>query len=309
MKEFNLNQETVCSFKVSENRKKVWQAELEMVKLFIGICKKLNLKYVASGGTLIGAVRHNGFIPWDDDIDIMMPRGDYERFLECGQELLPSGFFLQSNKTEKNYPNGHAQIRNSNTTCLTAMSYRDLKLNKNCGIFIDIFPYDEVPDNKKARDKQAKKVKFLRKMCQLKIYKESVNPIKAILKSIIANTYFAFHSLEKTIDKINLISKSCKGNTNTVSLISFAPLFDGNVWEKSWFEKTILHDFEDIKIAIPEQYDEVLKTEFGNYMQIPENIEGGNCHGQCYFNVDVPYTRFVGYDRNGIDRLIKESKI
>lgn len=298
----------ICDFKVSENRKKVWQKELEMVKLFVVICEKLNLKYVASGGTLIGAVRHNGFIPWDDDIDLMMPRVDYEKFLKFGQELLPEGLLLQSNKPEKNYPNGHAQIRNSNTTCLTGLSYRDLQLGKNCVIFIDIFPYDEVPDDKKKRDKQAKKIRFLKKICNMKIYKDSTNPLKKFVKSLVVNTYFAFHSLEKTIDKINLVSSSFKGGSDTVALISFAPLFEGNVWKKEWFEKTVLHDFEDMQIAIPECFDEVLRREFGDYMQIPED-KGGNWHGRCYFDAETPYKKFIGYSKEQIEELIKNSKL
>ena len=85
----NLEEEVLCGFKVSSERKKVWQTELEMVKLFKNICEANNLKYFASGGTLIGAVRHNGFIPWDDDIDLMMPREDYEKFLDIAQNYLP----------------------------------------------------------------------------------------------------------------------------------------------------------------------------------------------------------------------------
>ena len=78
----NLNAEVICDFKVSTLRKKVWQAQLDMVKIFIDICDKYKLKYFAAGGTLIGAIRHNGFIPWDDDIDVWMPRSDYEKFVQ-----------------------------------------------------------------------------------------------------------------------------------------------------------------------------------------------------------------------------------
>lgn len=84
----NLNAEVICDFKVSTLRKKVWQVQLDMVKIFIDICDKYKLKYFAAGGTLIGAIRHNGFIPWDDDIDLMMPREDYEKFIKVAKEEL-----------------------------------------------------------------------------------------------------------------------------------------------------------------------------------------------------------------------------
>ncbi|MDE7384825.1 MAG: LicD family protein, partial [Anaeroplasmataceae bacterium] len=102
----NLGEEVLCGFCVSELRKKVWSKQLEMVKIFIEICEKNNLKYFACGGTLIGAVRHNGYIPWDDDIDLMMPRKDYEDFLRIAPKYLDGKYFLQYNKTEKRYPNG-----------------------------------------------------------------------------------------------------------------------------------------------------------------------------------------------------------
>lgn len=298
----NTQEEVICGFTVSSARKKVWQTELEMVKLFTGICNAHNLKYFVAGGTLIGAIRHNGFIPWDDDIDIMMPRDDYEKFLKVAQAELPQGFFLQYNGTEKRYPNGHAQIRNSNTACFSSVGYQDLKTGKNCGIFIDIFPYDDVPDDVKKRAKQARKVKFLKRICNAKIYKYPQNPVKKFIKSLSANLYFAFHSLEKTIEKINTLSKKYNGQTNTVALISFMPGYERNVWKKSWFDNTILHKFEDIEVAIPEAYDEVLRTEFGDYMQIPED-KGGSIHGSCYFDTQTPYKDYENYSAKQIEEL------
>lgn len=305
----NLNEEILCGFKVSSARKKVWQKELEMVKLFKNICEENNLKYFASGGTLIGAVRHNGFIPWDDDIDLMMPRNDYEKFLKIAQLALPADFFLQYNETEKNYPNGHAQIRNNGTTCLNNCGYTDLKKGKNCGIFIDIFPYDEVPDDEKQRKKYASKIRFLKKMCFFRIYRKDFYGLKGVIKSIISTIYFAFCSLEKTIAKFNSLSARLDEKTNTVALISFMPGYEKNVWNKELFDKTVLHKFEDIEIAIPEKYDEVLRHEFGDYMQFPEDKSAGSMHGTCCFNTERSYKEFINYDRATINYLIGNSKL
>lgn len=298
----NMQEEIICNFKVSAERKKVWAIELEMVKLFKNICEENDFKYVVSGGTLLGAIRHNGFIPWDDDIDIMMPRPDYEKFLAVGQSKLPEGFFLQYNKTEKKYPNGHAQIRNNKTTCLTSASYKDLKSGKNCGIFIDIFPYDEVPNDAKKRNKQARKVAFLKKMCAYRVYSYKQSKLKKFVKSFISGVYFLFHSVEKTIEKINVLSKKYNGKTNTVALISFMPGYEKNVWDKAWFDKTLMHEFEDSEVAIPEKYDEVLRREFNDYMIIPEN-KNGSIHGSCYFDTEKSFEDYKDITRDKFEKL------
>lgn len=287
----NLEEEIISGFKVSPQRKQVWNTQLEMVKIFIDICSKYHFKYVASGGTLLGAIRHNGYIPWDDDIDLMMPRDDYETFLKIAQSELPENMFLQCYRTERNYPNGHAQMRNNNTTCFIGLSYVDLKKGKNCGIFIDIFPYDDVPDNIKARNKQARKIKILKKLCIYRIY--TGNGLKGFIKNIIQGCYFSFHSAEKTIKKIDAISQKYNHKTNTVALVSFMPGYEKNVWDKDWFNETINCKFEDIEIAIPVKFDEVLRKEFGDYMRIPKNKTSGNMHGECFFDTEKSYKEYL----------------
>ena len=113
--------------------------ELEMFKYYLAICEKHDLKYFLIGGTLLGAVRHKGFIPWDDDIDIGMPRPDYEKFLLVAQKELPEHIFLQTHNTDIEYPNCFAKLRNSDTTFIET-SCKKLKINH--GIYIDIFPLD-----------------------------------------------------------------------------------------------------------------------------------------------------------------------
>ncbi len=299
----NTDDEIICGFNVSAARKQVWQAELEMVELFIKICEQNNLKYVASGGTLLGAVRHGGFIPWDDDIDLMMPRSDYEKFLEIGQELLPEGFFLQSCKTEKNYFYGHAQIRNCNTTCFIPSDYANMQRGKNLGIFIDIFPYDEIPDNLKLYKKQTKKIKLIKRLIKFKLDNRYGGFLKKFIKKVISTGYFLIHGVEKQIKKIDKLSQKYSGGR--VALISFLPGYEKNVWSENLFAETTKCKFENLEINIPLHYDEVLKKEFNDYMQIPED-KGGSIHGKCFFDTKRPYTHYLNLTTREFDELFEK---
>ncbi len=134
----------------SEILKELQQIQLECLIEVDRICRKHNIDYSLDGGTLLGAVRHKGFIPWDDDIDLIMYRREYERFYEICKSVLDSGrFFLQEHRTDKYYNVGYPRIRRKNTVYQRAGHE---KLNYHGGVFIDIFVLDNVPDNKAFRN-------------------------------------------------------------------------------------------------------------------------------------------------------------
>ena len=139
---------------------------LEILTIFDDLCKKLNLKYTLSSGTLLGAVRHKGFIPWDDDVDVAMPREDYEIFVKNANSMLPDGFFLQHYTTDKHYMHIFAKLKNSNTTWIE--SGIGPKKNMNHGIYIDIFPIDSLKDPKKLKGYR-RKTWFLSKIKSAKL--------------------------------------------------------------------------------------------------------------------------------------------
>ncbi|WP_289388996.1 LicD family protein, partial [uncultured Duncaniella sp.] len=111
----NLSEEIRNGYTVSTLSKRVWQIQLDMLGVLLKVCKKYNLKIWAEGGTLIGAIRHKGFIPWDDDIDMIMLRDDYTRLVEVAPIEFKYPYFFQAAETEKNYIRGHAQLRKSDT--------------------------------------------------------------------------------------------------------------------------------------------------------------------------------------------------
>ena len=136
-------EEIRCGYTVDEKTKRVWAVQLEMLDEVERICKANGLKYFADSGTLIGAIRHEGYIPWDDDIDLVMLREDYDKFVQIAPAWLKEDLVLQTVYTEKNYLRGHAQIRNSKTC---GCNEEDKKAGYNCGIFIDIYPFDVMQD-------------------------------------------------------------------------------------------------------------------------------------------------------------------
>ena len=133
------------------------QLQKEIFDIFLEVkrvCEELQIQYFIMGGTALGAVRHGGFIPWDDDFDIGMTRKNYDRFIQCAGNLLKPGYFLQTCQTEKHSPFYFAKVRRDNTEFIERYCR---KLSIHQGIYIDIFPYDAVPDDEKARQAYYKK--------------------------------------------------------------------------------------------------------------------------------------------------------
>ena len=182
-----------CGFKISSDMKKVWAVELDLLSEFQRICKKHGLVYYADGGTMLGAVRHNGFIPWDDDIDLMMMRDQYEELIAIAPHEFKYPYFFQTEYTDPSSLRGHAQLRNSQTTGILRSETKGIH-SFNQGIFIDIFPLDAVPDNEELFEEKIKKREYyLQKARQLANFTDRFTPtpknkpIRAITKKLVHN--------------------------------------------------------------------------------------------------------------------------
>ena len=153
-----LNEEVRCGYTVTRQRKEIWAVELDLLAEFDRVCRKYDLKYCADGGTLLGAVRHQGYIPWDDDLDVAMLRRDFEKLNEIAPKEFKKPYFWQTEETDPGSARGHAQLRNSDTTSIIALEYKHQRHNNfNQGIFIDIFPFDTVIDDEKKLVEQDKR--------------------------------------------------------------------------------------------------------------------------------------------------------
>ena len=284
-------------YKVSPKREKVWKIELDILMELDRICRKHDLRYFLDSGTLLGAVRHKGFIPWDDDIDLTMPRKDYDRLIEIASQELKSPYYLQHITTDPKYPGIHVKIRNTDTTAIIkSWLFTDV----NQGIFIDIFPLEGLPNDPEKADELYKKSSVLGRA--VKSYYNfdkilSLNP-KIILmllkrrklaKTLIKDPhdyvkkYSEFENLFKEID-----FDSCK----KVGPLSFYFSCESKVlFSKSCFDSTLYVSFEDKTLPIPCGYDEILKTYFGNDYMTPRMLP--SLHGQTYYDPERSYTYYL----------------
>ena len=148
-----LDEEIRNGYTISHEMKEIWAVELDLLVEFDRVCKENGLKYFASCGTKLGAVRHHGFIPWDDDVDVMMLRDEYDKLCKIAPQLFAYPYFFQTEETDKGSARGHAQLRNSKTTAILKSEAR-MCYKYNQGIFLDIFPLDNIPDDEKLFEEQ-----------------------------------------------------------------------------------------------------------------------------------------------------------
>ena len=264
----NIEKEIRDGFEISTEMKRVWAVEMELLKKLLEVCRKYNLRIWAEGGTLLGAVRHKGFIPWDDDIDMAMPREDYDKLQAIAKVEFKYPFFFQSGYTDL-FPNGQSKLRKDRTA---AIIKADLFQKFHQGIFIDIFPLDILPDD----DEELKKFLLLRnkEKNKLKLYCEhyfSLTNWKYNVK-VLRNCYvinkIGFNNFFKRYD--NFIKKYYPNKGERISIISWSD--DRRyIRNRKWYDGTLFFHFEDILIPVPIGYHEILSKQYGDYMK-PINV-------------------------------------
>ncbi len=281
-------------FLVDEKRKKVWAVELEMLEKLDEVCKKHGIPYWAFYGTLLGAVRHQGFVPWDDDIDLVMFRDGYKRFQEVAPYEFQEPYFFQNSYTDRRIW-ALSKIRDSRTT---GIEFRDLR-DFHQGIFIDIFPLDSVADGIHGEFNSVRETQGLlwslvmdpggtltglkqelmegrRGTGELQIFLE-------IAKKDIRERFRIFEEF----------SLAHFGETEDVNYITYElnPCNYKSV-KKDWFRDTEFLPFEHLMVPVPGGYDKILTQCYGNYRQC---VRGGGLHQDIILNPDIPYSEY--FDR------------
>ncbi len=260
-----------------ENMHKI---QLNMLIEFDKICRRNNIKYILDAGTLLGAVRHQGFIPWDDDIDVRMLRDDYEKFCVVANKELPETMFFQNYKNDKGYPWMYSKIRMKGTK---AVRIGQDRLNMEEGIYMDIFPCDGVPDDNKKKKKHNRLAKIYRKILYARIGKYSCDKwyerLWWSLVCVIPRSY-----VYKQSDK--LVKKYTEHNCKRVGTIGWHELPDVNGFLNGYFTDLTEVEFEGHMFYAPRDWDGFLTYSFGkDYMQLPPVEQRFKDPGLVEFNL------------------------
>ena len=250
----------------------IQQETLKNLKFLDSICKKLNINYFLAYGTLLGAIRHNGLIPWDDDIDIMLLRKDLEILISYFNEHKNDfgSFKICTRTNTKNYTASIPRFVNTDFIYESDYSYEK---KYELGTFIDLYPLDNATNSESGCHKLGKKVRFLNKLYI--ISKNPDNGKKGLKKLFRYVTAFFINLIwDKNFDfdahLADFLDKKTSDSDKYVSILydrTRNPYCDA--FPKIFFSKPIHHNFEDFSAPIPENFDSILKTLYGDYMQLP----------------------------------------
>lgn len=293
-----LNEEIRNGYKIPHEMKKVWAVELDLLAEFDRVCKKHGIKYIASGGTMLGAARHKGFIPWDDDVDLMMMRDEYEKLCEIAPTEFKHPYFFQTEDTDPGFMRYFARLRNSETTGIQAFE-AGYNYKYNQGIFIDIFPMDAVIDDKKLFERQyqdmiAIKKKIFKACCWghhlpytntigYRIKRYLILPLFGQLLEKYFNVNKLFHLYMDVCKRFN------KEKTEYISLLSFEFEEKRHYIMRRDMEDIIEVDFEFMKIPTIANYDEALRWKYGDYTK---PVKEQNYHGDIIFDTNTSYIEY-----------------
>lgn len=287
-----LDEEVRSGYTVPAKLKKIWAIQLDLLSLFMDVCRRNNIKITVFAGTLLGVIRHKGFIPWDDDCDICMDRENFNKLLALPRDTFPAPYFLQTGFSDKRFFCPYARLRNSMTTgAIVGEDYPDY----NNGIYLDIYVQDGYSHNKVAV--------FLQRKLKSLIW-EILNEIsgdRIEYKGVVVKTIHILRPLLRLVghDRFvrlhNKVLASLSGTTDRIANITH----DQDVFSRYWQKKDEVKDvvwlpFEHLNVPVPAKYHDVLTRIYGNYMQPPPVDSRGKWHqDQILFNPDVPYKEYL----------------
>lgn len=303
MKNNFLLPEVRCGFEVSAERKRLWTVILEILEIVVKICDKHHLTYWLEGGSMLGAARHGGIIPWDDDVDIALPRPDYNKLLEILPKELPPYLVMQNTLTSFDSAESFTKVRNSNTACIYPQMAKS-HCHCNMGIFLDIFPMDGVPDSRFGRWLLARLIRLLNDVYRGMVPGESSTVLGKIKRLFLRPLAISpiirmFYSLRETLCGICDYQKS-----KTIQIwIGNYPMVLRMMRKKSWVDELISVPFEYLYVKIPRCYDEILTHYFGDWHKM---VRGGSMHEGAVFYVDRDYKSVLKEDYGYTDKELEK---
>lgn len=278
--------ETICDFYVDENRKKIWAIEIDLLIQFDKVCREIGVGYHVSFGGLLGIVRHGGFIPWDDDLDVCMFREDYDKLISSCQGRFQHPYFLQIPGKDDGYYFSFTRLCNSNTTCIPE-TFRYQKYNK--GVALDIFVLDNCLETEAENNHEAIKSLILENSTNMR--RSNPHPSE---RDIVRMNMYPASDPDSVNERIDMLSQKYR-NTDTrkcaifqMAIYSYAKM----VWDKQDLKDLMDVDFYGHKVMIPRNSDRVLEVTYGDYMQMPPVEKRGTWHSGVFWDLDKPYTEY-----------------
>lgn len=245
--------------------REIQQMELGIMEYIHETCQKIGVKYFLAYGSLIGAVRHKGFIPWDDDMDICMLREDYEKLQDYLISNPDERYEVMSYKNNLNYVYPFMKVQDNQTYLLE----EDVRIDSSMGIYVDIFPVDGYEEDSAFKDKMTRLIKKRQLSCYT--FKGITNT-KSLLNSLIryiSVIVFYFTNTNKYIRGIDELAKSRKvSDYEEVDYLIYKDM-NKSVWRREWLEQVTTGTFEGKEFMIPKNYHEILTSDYGDYMQLP----------------------------------------
>ena len=289
-------EETREGFVIAEDMKRAWAAQLEVLEEVKRVCGIIGIKFFADWGTLLGAVRHHGFIPWDDDMDIAMLREDYMRFLSEAPALLEKYYEIKSVYNDPEDDTIKARIINGRHICFETDF---LARFHGCPyvVGIDIFPVDNITDDKRALDKQIESLRFLLRTAESVPEKgpygaEVLELMKKIEKTFGIPVNYnnrLKHELKKIYDIVCSLYHD-ENSAEVCSMIDFAEGWDYHA-KREWYEDICELSFENTTIPVPEGYDGLLQIKYGKDYMTPRNV--GSSHDYPFYKSQIEELRLV----------------
>lgn len=294
-----LDEEVRDGYIVSHEMKKVWAVELDLLNEFTRVCKKHNISFFSDSGTTVGAIRHHGFVPWDDDIDVIIFRKDYEKLCTLAPKEFSHPYFFQTEETDPSSLRGHIQLRNSLTTGILAVE-KEQKFRFNQGIFIDIFILDNVPDDEQeqskffeACDRIREKAYQRRDFVERYLLLPRLNCLARLFNFIrykILHSKLCFPKGYNTFAKESEVIKSQYQNdcfTKKIGNLGLHPIKKHRIRYRDDYSSSITTPFEFLEVPVPIGYDRILTNVYGNWRH-PIHAESG--HGNIILDAERPYT-------------------
>lgn len=270
--------------------KEIQEKVYELLKKMDKICRENEIEYYMLGGTMLGAIRHHGFIPWDDDADIGMPRDSYEKFIELLHNSPREDIELCNYRNTDNCPFAFSRLQDTNTTLIE----EDRKGAPFVGgVYIDIFPLDGAPNNKILRKIMFKKVIFYKTILFALFTENGTNAKRNFLKKVIINFLKKHVKMQQLESKIDTLIRKYDYGKSKYSVNYLGRWKEKESIEKKYMLPACQYHFENIQLYGANNYDEYLKSLYGkDYMIPPKDVEKIGHHKPYYINLDLSYKEY-----------------